>query len=121
MPGGVSMKKMLACLLSVVLVLNLCACGIILPKEVELVALDTSSLGDIFAISHDSNERYTALYYSDYIEANPEDMPEEESAEPEEIDTDYHLAVFDNRRNKLLANIEFENKAAFVAECKIWH
>ena len=104
------MKKMLACLLSVVLVLNLCACGIILPKEVELVVLDTSSLGDIFAISHDSNDRYTALYYSDFIEANPEDMPEEESAEPEEIEYDYYLAVFDNRRNKLLANIEFENK-----------
>ena len=70
------MKKMLACLLSVVLVLNLCACGIILPKEVELVALDTSSLGDIFAISHDSNERYTALYYSNFIEENPEGLPE---------------------------------------------
>lgn len=114
------MKKAVSLLISVVLVLNLCACGIISPKATELVRLDTSSLGDIFAISHDSNEKYTALFYTDFVfdegeynEGESEEEfidSEEEFAEPEEIELNYYLAVFDSRRGALLENIEIENE-----------
>lgn len=107
------MKKAVSLLISVALVFNLCACSMILPNESELVKLDTSSFGDIFAISHDSNEKYTALFYTDFVfdeGENSENISEEEIFEPEEADQNYYLAVFDSRRGALLENIEIENE-----------
>lgn len=111
------MKKILSLIMCFAIVLNLCACGIISPKEVELVRLDTSSLGDIFAVSHDSNGKYTALLYTDFVFDEGENHEyenddyvslEEEFAEIEEPELTYYLAVFDNTKNTLIGKAEIQ-------------
>lgn len=107
------MKKFFRVIICAVLVVCLCACGKAIDntnntvnkeEEKELIELNTSELGDIRPIGLDSNEKYTALFYCNYIEEVAEDTPVEE-LEP----LVYHISVFDTKKNKLLNTIEFDN------------
>lgn len=116
------MKKVFVFLLSILIIFCLGACGkapsqdpetsesaclqeSALPDQPqELVALDISSLGDIFITALDSSERYTVLYYTDFIAAGDgegEDAP----APPRE-----HIAVFRLPENELVKKIDFPNE-----------
>lgn len=108
-------KKLLSLSLLAVLMLCLCACnGIFMDShDAELTALDASALGDISLISCDSNEKYSVLFYINYT-----DEYDETTNEPVD-DIHYYLCVFNNRTNKEVKRIEFENKNNYSYEVRL--
>lgn len=119
------MKKFLSVLLSFIIVFSFSACSFVQPEK-ELTEIDCTSLGDIVMIGLDSNEKYTAIYYSDFVpESCCEGDGEAEYAEDDENTEDvltgedvesndkieqpnYHLSLFKTKSNKLVKTITVE-------------
>lgn len=104
------MKRIISLFLTFAIAFCLCACSnnsvvndpstTEKPKQNELVSLDLSSLGNISVISFDSNKKFCALFYNNYIP-----IGEEETTE-----SHFFLSLFDVEKNRVIKTIEFENK-----------
>lgn len=104
------MKKLISLILTLALALCLCACGnnsastepltTEKPKRNEIISLDLSTLGEISVIGFDSNKKYSALFYTNYIP-----IGEEEATE-----SHFYISLFDVEKNRLIKTIELENK-----------
>lgn len=105
-------KKLTSILLSIIIIISLCACekNVITEEttkqseEKALVSIDIKELGDICILGADSNKKYTAILYSNYIGEIGEDTPEDEI--PPMI---YHISLIDTEKNEILKTIEFDN------------
>lgn len=108
-----AMKRLFLVLISIVLAVTFCSCGKLntnIPSIIqqgvqdELIKLDTSRLGDIILLSADSNEKYTVMLYTNYIDESI--YAENDYAE----EVHYYLSLFNNRRNTEIKRIELENR-----------
>lgn len=98
------MKKFVCVLLSLIMVFSFSACSFVQPAQ-ELCEIDCSSLGDVVTVGLDSNDKYTAIYYCNYV---PESYYDGETADPEP--QSFYLSLFKTKSNKLIKTIEIENK-----------
>lgn len=100
------MKRILSIVLSIIMIVSFCACGkapVELITKKELIELDVAVLGDVSLSSFDSNGRYSALLYTEFIEEYPE--AEDDFA----FDISFYLSLFDIKRNREIKRIELKN------------
>ncbi|MBQ8605198.1 MAG: hypothetical protein IJ408_00535 [Clostridia bacterium] len=101
------MRRKISVFLLIILTLALCGCSNISIGHVfekELVEPDVSALGDIVLLSVDSNERYTAMVYTDFLAGDSEE------------ENRYYLSLFDLRKNSEIKRIELENGYEYKVE-----
>lgn len=105
-------KTILSALLVIIMCISICGCSNTESnqtaekpqQENALITIDTKELGDIRILSADSNDKYTALFYVNYIGEIPEDTPEEEIPE-----LYYSIALLDTKSGKVIKTSKLDN------------
>lgn len=99
------MKKLFIISLCFILMLSVCSCGDIAQFDnIALFELDLSILGEINVYCFDSNEKYTAVLYSDSNE-NAEQSVENEEYLPQK----YYLSVIETYKSNVKKTVVFNN------------